>query len=195
MGRVFDRMTRKIDVPDTAKDDFAHMLLQLSTSLIGSTCIYQGEELGLDDADWLTRDQLQDPWGIQRYSETFKGRDTCRTPMTWCASQPNGGFSGDADVKSWLPVDERHIAKGGLEQQGRQGSLFERNKAHLAWCKEQIVLQAKGAMELLDVDKDIIAFRRSKADGAETLLCLFNFSNTPKTFNGVTVQPWSAAFH
>ena len=194
MARVYDRMTRKIDVPAAAKDDFAHMLVQLSTSLIGSTCIYQGEELGLDDADRLTRDQLQDPWGIQRYSDTFKGRDTCRTPMTWSADQPNGGFSGDADVESWLPVDERHIAKGGLVQQGQQGSLFERNKNHLAWRKNQLALMAKGGMEVLDVDEDVIAFNRASEDGSASMLCLFNFSDTTKTVNGVSVEPWSAAF-
>lgn len=195
IGRVYDRMTGKIDVPAAAKDDFAHMLLQLSTSLIGSTCIYQGEELGLDDADRLTKEQLQDPWGIQRYSETFKGRDTCRTPMTWTASQPNGGFSGEAQVESWLPVDERHIAKGGLEQQGQQGSLFERNKTHLAWRKKQIALNSKGSIELLDVDQDVIAFNRATADGSQTMLCLFNFSDASKTVNGITIKPWSAAFH
>ena len=153
-------MALKIDVPDDSREDFAHMLIQLSTSLIGSTCIYQGEELGLDDADRLRRDQLQDPWGIHRYSKTFKGRDTCRTPMTWNSNQPNGGFSGDADVESWLPVDERHIAKGGFEQQGKQGSLFERNKAHLEWRKDQAALVNNGQIDLLDVDDDVIAFNK-----------------------------------
>ena len=194
MARVYDRMALKIDVPDDAREDFAHMLIQLSTSLIGSTCIYQGEELGLDDADRLRRDQLQDPWGIQRYSETFKGRDTCRTPMTWKSDQPNGGFSGDTNVESWLPVDERHIAKGGFEQQGKQGSLFERNKAHLEWRKDQAALVNNGQIDLLDVDDDVIAFNRRTDDGDASVLCLFNFSDTTKTVMGVNVQPWSAAF-
>ena len=34
IARVYDRMVRRIDVPDAARDDFAHMLLQLSTSLM-----------------------------------------------------------------------------------------------------------------------------------------------------------------
>ena len=108
IARVYDRMTQQINVPKASHDDFAHMLVQLSTSLIGSTCFYQGEELGLEDADRLRRDQLQDPWGVgvERYSKTFKGRDTCRTPMAWCADQPNGGFSGTTQVEPWLPVDD-----------------------------------------------------------------------------------------
>ena len=187
-------MVRRIDVPDAARDDFAHMLLQLSTSLMGSTCIYQGEELGLDDADRLTREQLQDPWGIERYSDTFKGRDTCRTPMTWQKSQPNGGFSGDASVDSWLPVDERHLSKGGLDQQGMQGSLFARNKAHLAWRKLQPALTQSAELTLVEGPNDVIAFRRTGRRTGDTMLCAFNFSNDSREVDGMSVQPWSAAF-
>ena len=194
IARVYDRMVRRIDVPDAARDDFAHMLLQLSTSLMGSTCIYQGEELGLDDADRLTREQLQDPWGIERYSDTFKGRDTCRTPMTWQKAQPNGGFSGDASVDSWLPVDERHLSKGGLDQQAMQGSLFARNKAHLAWRKLQPALTQNAELTLVDGPSDVIAFRRTGRRTGDTMLCAFNFSNDTREVDGMSVQPWSAAF-
>ena len=114
--------------------------------------------------------------------------------MTWKSDQPNGGFSGDTNVESWLPVDERHIAKGGFEQQGKQGSLFERNKAHLEWRKDQAALVNNGQIDLLDVDDDVIAFNRRTDDGDASVLCLFNFSDTTKTVMGVNVQPWSAAF-
>ena len=194
IARVYDRMVRRIHVPDAARQDFAHMLLQLSTSLMGSTCIYQGEELGLDDADRLTREQLQDPWGIERYSDTFKGRDTCRTPMTWQQAKPNGGFSGNMDVESWLPVDERHLSKGGLDQQGTQGSLFERNKTHLAWRKLQPALTQNAELTLVEGPDDVIAFRRSAHKSGDTILCAFNFSDTVREIEGVSIQPWSAAF-
>lgn len=194
IARVFDRMTRQIDVPDQSREDFAHMLLQLSTSLIGSTCIYQGEELGLDDADRLTRDQLQDPWGIERYSDTFKGRDTCRTPMTWQQTQPNGGFSGDACIDSWLPVDDRHLAKAGLDQQGTQGSLFERNKAHLIWRKQQPALMQNASITLIESTKEVIAFRRVTHDTNQTILCAFNFSSMTQEVESNLIQPWSAVF-
>ncbi|WP_266096800.1 alpha-amylase family glycosyl hydrolase, partial [Acinetobacter baumannii] len=48
-------------------------------SLRGSVCIYQGEELGLSEAN-LAFEDLQDPYGIRFWPE-FKGRDGCRTPM------------------------------------------------------------------------------------------------------------------
>jgi len=49
--------------------------------LRGSVCLYQGEELGLPEAE-IAFEDLQDPYGIQFWPE-FKGRDGCRTPMVW----------------------------------------------------------------------------------------------------------------
>ncbi len=54
---------------------------RLLMTLRGSVCLYQGEELGLTEADLAYQD-LQDPYGIQFWPE-FKGRDGCRTPMVW----------------------------------------------------------------------------------------------------------------
>ena len=53
------------------------MALQLS--LRGSVLVYQGEELGLTEAE-LGWDDLQDPFGIAYWPE-FCGRDGSRTPM------------------------------------------------------------------------------------------------------------------
>jgi alpha-glucosidase len=53
----------------------------LMMCLRGSVCLYQGEELGLPEAD-VAFDDLQDPYGIEFWPE-FKGRDGCRTPMVW----------------------------------------------------------------------------------------------------------------
>ncbi len=47
---------------DDASPELAKMLFALLISLKGTTLIYQGEELGLPQAD-LTRDQLRDPVG------------------------------------------------------------------------------------------------------------------------------------
>ena len=50
-------------------------------ALPGSAYLYQGEELGLPEAD-LPFDALQDPYG-KAFWPNFKGRDGCRTPMVW----------------------------------------------------------------------------------------------------------------
>jgi alpha-glucosidase len=75
---------------DNPPEDLAKVLIALLTSLRGSVCIYQGEELGLTEAD-IPFERLQDPYGIAFWPE-FKGRDGCRTPMPWMAQEKFGRF-------------------------------------------------------------------------------------------------------
>ncbi|EQD65727.1 alpha amylase catalytic region, partial [mine drainage metagenome] len=51
----------------------------LALCLRGSICVYQGEELGLPEAE-VPFEALRDPYGIA-FWPNFKGRDGCRTPM------------------------------------------------------------------------------------------------------------------
>jgi alpha-glucosidase len=78
---------------DTGDDQvrIAKLALTLIASLRGSVCLYQGEELGLTEAD-LAFEDLVDPYGI-RFWPSFKGRDGCRTPMVWESGLPYAGFS------------------------------------------------------------------------------------------------------
>ena len=82
------------------KAAYAKMLASLLMTLKGSICLYEGEELGLTEAD-IAFEDLQDPYGIEFWPE-FKGRDGCRTPMVWQAGAVNAGFS--TAEKTWLPV-------------------------------------------------------------------------------------------
>ena len=72
-------------------------------ALRGSVCLYQGEELGLTEAEFAFED-LRTPTAIAFWPE-FKGRDGCRTPMVWDADKPNAGFS--SANRTWLPVAGR----------------------------------------------------------------------------------------
>ena len=51
----------------------------LQMTMRGSPCLYQGDELGLPEAE-LRFEQLQDPYGKTMWPK-FKGRDGCRTPF------------------------------------------------------------------------------------------------------------------
>ena len=72
------------NLSDHAAKAYATVLMCLR----GAVCLYQGEELGLPEAD-LAFDDLRDPYGIEFWPE-FKGRDGCRTPMVWDAMTPTG---------------------------------------------------------------------------------------------------------
>lgn len=73
-------------------------LLTMMFGLPGVPFLYQGEELGLDDAT-LATEYLTDPLALR--NENTPGRDVCRTPMPW-EPGPNLGFSTAATT--WLPV-------------------------------------------------------------------------------------------
>lgn len=153
------------------------LLLKLEACLIGSTCVYQGEELALDDVQDIPVDAMQDPWGIE-FAPTFLGRDTCRTPMVWSAGAPNGGFS-NANA-TWLPVSQQHLAKAGLDAMKRSGSVYRAFSQFLKWRKQQPAMMDANLLSDLVRDGQEIAFKR--VSSTQTLQCRFNFETLTATF-------------
>jgi alpha-glucosidase len=151
------------------KKAYLRVLSALVMSLRGSLCIYEGEELGLEEAE-LAFEDLQDPYGIRFWPE-FKGRDGCRTPMVWEKDRPNGGFSA---AKPWLPVPEAHRQMAVDAQQGDEKSLLEHYRRFLAFRRAHPVL-AKGDIEFLAADNDVVVFVREF--GNEQLICAFNLGS------------------
>lgn len=153
------------------------LLLKLETCLIGSTCIYQGEELALDDVTDIPVEQMQDPWGIE-FAPAFLGRDTCRTPMVWRADAPNGGFS--SANQTWLPVAKSHLQRAGLDEAARDGSVYNQFAAFLAWRKDQPAFMQDNRMAMLPSGPREIRFNR--VSDAQTLSCCFDFDSLTVTF-------------
>lgn len=144
-------------------------LLTLLCCLRGSVCIYQGEELGLTEAD-IPFEQLQDPWGITFWPE-FKGRDGCRTPMPWQENAPNAGFSACAP---WLPVPQEHYTMAVDIQEREATSTLNFTRRLLKWRKAQSMLLT-GAITDVVANHDNLEFKRS--DNSGTLYCWFYFGN------------------
>lgn len=150
---------------------YLKVISALLMSLRGSVCIYQGEELGLGEAE-LKFEDLQDPYGIRFWPE-FKGRDGCRTPMVWDAAAKNGGFS---TAKPWLPVPGKHLAQAVNVQQGDPGSLLEHYRRFLAFRRQHPAL-GKGEIDFIESDGDTVAFTRR--EGNERIACVFNLGSKP----------------
>jgi alpha-glucosidase len=148
----------------------AKVLLAALLSLRGGACIYQGEELGLPEAE-LDFADLQDPWGIEFWPD-FKGRDGCRTPMPWSAKLPHGGFS---DAKPWLPVPSEHLHFAVDQQEKDADSVLQMFRRFIAWRKGYPAL-IRGSIDVIESPEAILAFERSLEE--ERLLCVFNFSNS-----------------
>nr|WP_298250427.1 alpha-amylase family glycosyl hydrolase [uncultured Halomonas sp.] len=146
----------------------ALLALTVLCSLRGSLCLYQGEELGLPEAE-LAFEDLQDPFGINLWPEV-KGRDGCRTPMVWDETA-NGGFSADG-VATWLPVDPRHRPLAVARQAQDTDSLLNRVR--------RLLKQRAGSDVLRRGDQRLIApealpdgvFGVIRTLGERRLLCL-----------------------
>lgn len=150
------------DRPDAA----AALLAALVTTLRGTACLYQGEELGLTEAV-IGFEDLQDPYG-RRFWPDYRGRDGCRTPMPWRAGAGEAGFTTG---RPWLPIPPEHRARALDVQESVHGSALERVRTFLAW-RRGVDAFRRGAIRFHDAPEPLVAFER--AEGGERVLCVFN---------------------
>ncbi|WP_242112379.1 alpha-glucosidase [Luteimonas aquatica] len=150
-----------------ASPALAKLLNAMLCSLRGSVCVYQGEELGLPEAD-VPYEALRDPYGIA-FWPNFKGRDGCRTPLPW-TDEPDGGFSGGSP---WLPIPEAHRGRAVAVQEQDPDSVLRAFRTFLRWRAGHPVLR-DGAIRMLETPEPVLAFERG-GDG-ERVLAAFNLS-------------------
>ncbi len=153
---------------DHASDDFAVLIQMLVLSLRGSVCIYQGEELGLEEAE-VPFELMQDPYGITFWPR-FKGRDGCRTPMPW-TTETDGGFTNG---HPWLPIFGPHREHSVSTQEANPRSVLNRFRAFMAWRKQHPAMVI-GSVELLPTAEPVFAFLRRQ--GSDVVLAAFNLGN------------------
>jgi len=158
----------------------------LQMCLRGTPCVYQGEELGLEEVE-LRQEELQDPYGIAMWPR-FKGRDGCRTPMPWDGAAIDAGFGSGAQ-KPWLPIPAQHRANAVADQQAHPQSLLCYYRALIAWRRANPVM-LEGSMHMIGgsihkieaglsanaASPGLLAFVRTLGD--LRVLCVFNWSAT-----------------
>jgi alpha-glucosidase len=133
----------------------------LLLTLRGTPFLFQGEELGLEDAvvDPAAR---RDPGG----------RDGARAPLPWEAAAPHG-WSGAAP---WLPFPPEAAARSVERQRADPASMLHLYRRLLALRRAHPALQA-GSMHLVDAPEGVLAWER-RLDGQR--MCVFvNFAATP----------------
>ncbi|HWU75806.1 MAG TPA: alpha-glucosidase family protein [Rhodanobacter sp.] len=157
-----------------ASAPLAILLTAMVCSLRGSVCVYQGEELGLTEAD-VPYESLRDPYGIAFWPQ-FKGRDGCRTPMPWSDVDAQAGFSRGTP---WLPVPDEHRARAVDRQDADAGSVLNGFRTFMHWRKTQPVLRW-GEVRFLDTAEPVLAFTRV-LDG-EVMLVVFNLAAADSDF-------------
>lgn len=155
--------------------DFYRMMATLLLVLPGAFCLWQGDELGLEEAripEDIPPDKLKDPFGRTMYP-TLKGRDGSRTPMPWSDDQPHAGFTRG---EPWLPVPEHHRRQSVAVQQSDPDSMLNHWRCLLRWRTVQPALQA-GRTTVLEFDEPLFGLLREENE--QRLLCLFNVSDHP----------------
>jgi alpha-glucosidase len=150
-------------------------LMLLLMCLRGNVFLWQGEELGLPQAE-VPFERLQDPEAIANWPETL-GRDGARTPLPWRADPPHAGFS---HAEPWLPVDPRHPALAVDRQEADPGSMLHWTRRLVALRQSRPALRW-GSAEAVDVPAPLVAFERR--NGAERLLCVFNLGEEPASWS------------
>jgi len=138
--------------------------------LRGATCLYQGSELGLPNAD-VPLEYITDPYGREFYP-AFVGRDGARTPMPWTAADEHAGFS---EAAPWLPIPPEHRALAVDSQSSLPGSTLNLIRHFLNWRRGVAALR-RGSMEFIDTPPQVLGLRRRL--GEERVTCLFNFDGS-----------------
>ena len=154
------------------REAVARQMLALLLSLPGTVFLYQGEELGLPEAD-VPYDRLQDPYGKEFWPE-YKGRDGARTPYPWTAESPHAGFS---TVEPWLPVDPAHVARARAVQEDDPQSCLNLTR--------RLIALRQGTPALRSVDYTVEAradgLLRLHRPGAVPVTGWYNISDAPVT--------------
>ncbi|AGG74998.1 alpha-glucosidase family protein [Sinorhizobium meliloti] len=169
------RHVSRFALREADRERVAKLAISLLASLRGTICLYQGEELGLPEAE-LAFEELRDPYGI-RFWPAFAGRDGCRTPMVWERELSNAGFSAGTP---WLPVRDGHRMLAVDAQEGVEGAVLEHYRQTLGFRRAQSAL-VDGDMVFLGTNQDLLVFTREKDD--ERLLFVFNLTQEPQTFH------------
>lgn len=165
--------TRWGEDQDAIAKSKVYMVMQLS--LRGSVCLYQGEELGLPEAE-LEFEQLVDPFGINFWPE-FKGRDGCRTPMPW-DNQISGGFS--LSDSPWLPMSDKQLPLAVSEQDNDTLSILNAYREFMHLRKAHPVL-IRGDIEFLSHDDTTLEYIRK--NDSEQLYIALNTSAEEKVIS------------
>lgn len=148
---------------------FAKAMVTLLVSLPGTIFLYQGEELGLPQAE-VPFERLQDPEG-KAFWPRDRGRDGARTPIPWQAEAPYAGFSA---VEPWLPLDAMHVPLAVAQQELDDRSVLAYARALLAWRRRHPAL-LQGDIRFAETPEPVVAFTRRW--GSEELAFAFNLSH------------------
>lgn len=179
-GRAFDFGLGGGDTSATGEIP-PQIWMALLMALRGTVFVYQGEELGLAEAQ-VPFEQMKDPFGLAHWP-LVTGRDGCRTPMPWTADAAHAGFS---PVEPWLPVWPAHRALAVDRQSQDEASMLATTRQLIGLRRSHAALRV-GALEVAQVDDGLLHLVRR--DGGSTVHAVFNLGNTSQALPMADAEP------
>jgi alpha-glucosidase len=152
-------------------DDIAKMMAALYLTLRGTAIMYYGEEIGMENNDPKSKDEVQDPIGKLGWP-LEKGRDGERTPMQWSDGQ-NAGFS---KAKPWLPVPPSAKTHNVASEMKDPNSVLSFYRQLLALRHKEPALLEGEYLAIDENDPNVLTYVRRYKD--EAILVLLNMSGT-----------------
>jgi alpha-glucosidase len=149
----------------------AAVAAMLLLTLRGTPTIYYGDELGMRQVE-IPRDRVRDPFE-RNVPGIGVGRDGCRTPMQWDASD-NAGFS---KVDPWLPLAEDWQSENVANLREDASSILNLYRRLLSLRRKTPALSI-GSYRQRFVDEDLLVYFRELDD--TTLLIALNLTSQPQ---------------
>ena len=173
-------------------DDSKKLLGTMQFMMKGLPFIYQGQEIGMENTDFTSMDEIDDISTIGEYQvaleaglspeEAFRAvkkfsRDNARTPMQWDDSK-NAGFTSGTP---WLLVNPQYTKINVKAQINDEKSVLSYYKKLTALRKNEAYKETIVYGEVvpyLENEHNLMAFYRNGEN--QTLLVLGNFDNCEK---------------
>lgn len=185
------RHTTRWAKPGEDETAVARQAINLLIAFPGALGLYQGEELGQIETD-IAFQELRDTANIAFWPE-YKGRDGCRTPMTWDHTAPNAGFSTG---EPWLPVKAPQAQRALDLVEKQNDSVLASYRVALAFRRARPELR-QGSTTFHDLPEPILAISRSHE--GQVLTGIFNLTDQPQdlhlTGQAIATGPQHATLH
>jgi alpha-glucosidase len=159
------RVPTRFDEPPGAGAARARAALLVLYALRGTPFVYQGQELGLPDAE-IPPERVVD----------VDGRDPQRAPLPWRPPSQAGPGAGFTTGEPWLPVGAGAEERNAETQAADPRSTLSLTRRLSALRRETPALQT-GAQRSVEAHRDVFAWLR-EGDGAR-VLAVVNFAAEP----------------
>ena len=186
------------------REESAKLLATFLLTTRGTPYVYQGDEIGMTNADFASLDRIDDPMTVGAVEEllasgavdSYEGvrdlvnyttRDHSRTPMQWSADE-NAGFT---DGEPWFEVNENYPEVNVEAALADEDSVWHHYRSLIRLRRDEDVLVYGEYELLLPDDGQIFAYVRTLGD--DRALVVLNWSDHPAAFDPDGVETADAS--